>query len=185
MHIITPRMHLVPATLELLTAELQGPASLSAFIGAYVPANWPPPLYDEPAIRWTMGQLAKPSADGRWYSHYFVLQSLTAAPDIVIGVGGYVGGPSPTGVVEIGYSIIPEYHRKGYATEAAGGLTRNAFTKGVKVVAAHTLENDPASGGVLLKNGFRMIGPGNEEGTSRYEITKAEWQAHVSQPLTA
>ena len=63
MRIITPRMHLVPATLELLQAELQGPASLSAFIGAYVPANWPPEHYDEPAIRWTIDQLSKPKSD--------------------------------------------------------------------------------------------------------------------------
>ena len=187
MHIITPRMHLVPATLELLQAELQSPASLSAFIGAYVPADWPPPLYDEPAVRWTLGQLSKPNADGRWYSHYFVLQSQSAKPDVVVGVGGYVGAPTPAGIVEIGYSILPAYHRKGYATEAAGGLIRNAFMKGVKVVAAHTLENDETSGGVLLKNGFHLVGPGAEEGTSRYEITKAEWQAHLnaSQPLTA
>ena len=185
MHIISARMHLIPATLELLQAELQSPAALSAFIGAYVPANWPPPLYDEPAIRWTITQLSKPNADGRWYSHYFVAQSQTSAPDVVVGVGGYVGGPSPTGVVEIGYSILPAYQRKGYATEAAGALTRNAFTKGVKVVAAHTLENDPASGGVLLKNGFQLVGPGTEAGTSRYEITKAQWQQHASAPLTA
>jgi [ribosomal protein S5]-alanine N-acetyltransferase len=185
MHIITPRMHLIPATMELLQAELQSPAALSAFIGAYVPANWPPPLYDEPAIRWTMGQLSKPNTDGRWYSHYFVAQSKTAAPDVVVGVGGYVGGPSPNGVVEIGYSILPAYQRKGYATEAAAALVRNAFGKGAKVVAAHTLENDPASGGVLLKNGFELMGQGNEEGTSRYEIGKAAWQAHVSTPVTA
>lgn len=178
-------MHLIPATLELLNAELQGPASLSAFIGAYVPADWPPPLYDEAAIRWTIAQLSKSDVDPRWYSHYFVLQSKTAAPDTVVGVGGYVGAPSPAGVVEIGYSVLPAYQRRGYATEAAGGLTRNAFMKGVKVVAAHTLENDPVSGGVLLKNGFHLTGPGTEEGTSRYEITKAEHQAQVSQPLTA
>jgi ribosomal-protein-alanine N-acetyltransferase len=129
MHIITERMHLIPATAELLQAELQSPASLSAFIGAYVPADWPPPLYDEPAIRWTLEQLSRPNADGRWYSHYFVLQSRSAKPDVVVGVGGYVGGPSPAGVVEIGYSILPAYHRKGYAAEAAAGLLRNAFSK--------------------------------------------------------
>jgi [ribosomal protein S5]-alanine N-acetyltransferase len=185
MHIITPRMHLIPVTLELLHAELQSPAALSAFIGAYVPASWPPPLYDEPAIRWTIDRLSKPNTDGRWYSHYFVAQSLTSAPDVVVGVGGYTGPPDPAGVVEIGYSILPAYHRKGYATEAASALLRNAFGKGAKVVAAHTLENDPASGGVLLKNGFRLIGPGAEEGTSRYEVTKPEWQAHVSAPVTA
>jgi ribosomal-protein-alanine N-acetyltransferase len=183
MHIITPRMHLVPATLELLQAELQSGASLSAFIGAYVPANWPPALYDEPAVRWAIGQLSKPNADGRWYLHYFVLQSKTSAPDVVIGAGGYTGPPSPAGVVEIGYSILPAYQRRGYASEAAAALMKNAFGKQVKAVAAHTLVGDPASGGVLIKNGFRLVGPGSEAGTSRYEITKAEWQGRARMPV--
>lgn len=183
MHIITPRMHLIPATLELLNAELHSGASLSAFIGAYVPANWPPEHYDEKAVRWTMQQLASPGADSRWWTHYFVLQSKTSAPDVVIGVGGYTGPPTPAGLVEIGYSILPTYQRHGYASEAAAGLVKNAFLKGAKVVAAHTLEGDPASGGVLLNNGFRLVGSGSEEGTARYEITKAEWQARANRPL--
>jgi RimJ/RimL family protein N-acetyltransferase len=185
MHVITPRMHLIPATVELLTAELKSAASLSAFLGAYVPANWPPDLYDEKAIRWTIDQLSRPNADGRWYMHYFVLQSKTSAPDVVVGVGGYTGPPSPAGVVEIGYSILPGYQRKGYATEAAAGLTQNAFLKGVKVVAAHTLEGDPASGGVLTNNGYRLIGAGAEAGTSRYEVTKTEFaKRNAPAPLT-
>lgn len=178
MHIITPRMHLVPATLEFLNAELQSPAALSAFIGAYVPANWPPEHYDEPAIRWTIEQLSRPRSDGRWYLHYFVLQSKTSAPDVVVGAGGYTGAPDPAGKVTIGYSILPEYQRRGLATEAVTGLTQNAFLKQIKIVAADTLEGDPRSGGVLLKNGFRLVGPGPEAGTSHYEITKAEWKAH-------
>ena len=100
MHIITPRMHLVPATIDLLQAELHGPASLCAFIGAYVPPDWPPNLYDEQALRWVLDQLSRPHADNRWYTHYFVLQSKNSAPDVVIGVGGYVGPPDPAGVVE-------------------------------------------------------------------------------------
>jgi [ribosomal protein S5]-alanine N-acetyltransferase len=184
MHIITPRLHLVPATVELLTAELHSAATLSAFLGAYVPANWPPEHYDEKAVRWTIAQLAKPQADGRWYTHYFVLQSKTSAPDVVIGAGGYLGPPTPAGVVEIGYSILATYQRQGFATEAAAGLAQNAFLKQVKVVAAHTMEGDPASGGVLLKTGLRLVGPGTEPGTSRYEITKAEWAARKAPALT-
>ena len=180
MHIITPRMHLIPATLEFLYAELQSPASLSAFIGAYVPPNWPPDLYDEPAIRWTIDQLSKPKVDARWYLHYFVLQSKTSAPDVVIGAGGYTGAPDPSGLVTIGYSILPEFQRRGLASEAVAGLVQNAFLKQLKIVAADTLEGDPKSGGVLLKNGFRRSGPGPQAGTLRYELTKADWKAYLA-----
>ena len=182
MHIITPRMHLIPATLELLNAELQSPATLSAFIGAYVPADWPPEHYDEKAVRWTIEQLARPGAETRWWTHYFVLQSRTSAPDTVVGVGGYTGPPTPAGVVEIGYSILPAYQRHGYASEAATALVKNAFLKGLKVVAAHTLPGDPASGGVLLNTGFKLVGAGMEQDTARYEITKSEWQARLTSP---
>lgn len=185
MHIITPRMHLIPATVELLQAELRGAAALSAFIGAYVPADWPPEYYDQQALRWVLDQLARPHAEARWYTHYFVLQSRTSAPDVVIGVGGYVGPPDPAGAVEIGYSILPAYQRRGLAAEAAAGLTNNAFLKKAKVVVAHTLENDEASGGVLLKNGFRNAGEGPQSGTTRYEINRAEWMARFSQVVTA
>jgi ribosomal-protein-alanine N-acetyltransferase len=184
MHIITPRMHLIPATLELLHAELQSPATLSAFIGAYVPAHWPPEHYDEPAIRWTIAQLSKPKADGRWYLHYFVLLSKTNAPDVVIGAGGYTGAPDPAGVVTIGYSILPEYQRRGLASEAVAGLIQNAFLKQIKVVAADTFESDPRSGGVLLKNGFRLVGAGADPGTARYELTRSEWKARLT-PVAA
>lgn len=171
-------MHLIPATLELLNAELQGPANLSAYIGARVPDNWPPHLYDEGTIRWTMGKLSEPHAENKWYVHYFVLQSESTSPDIVIGAGGYVGPPDASGAVELGYSILPEYQRKGFATEATAGLTRNAFLKPqVKRVVAHTLEGDPASSGVLLKNGFVLVGPGVEAGVARYEVTKSQWKA--------
>ncbi len=185
MHIITPRMHLVPATVELLKAELVSAASLSAFIGAYVPADWPPSLYDEKAVRWTIEQLSRPNADGRWYTHYFVLQSKTSAPDVVVGVGGYLGAPSPAGVVEIGYSVLAAYQRRGLATEATVGLAQNAFLKGAKVVAAHTLEGDPASGGVLLNAGFKLVGPGTEAGTARYEVAKAEWSSRPVRAMSA
>ncbi len=185
MHIITPRMHLIPATLDLLNAELHSAARLSAFIGAYVPANWPPPLYDEPAIRWTIAHLSRPDAETKWYTHYFVLQSQSSAPDVVIGSGGYKGPPTPNGMVEIGYSILPEYQRRGLASEAVIGLIRNAFMKQAKIVAAHTLTGDLASGGVLTKSGFRLVGDGAQEGTVRYELTRTEWQTAASQPVPA
>ena len=173
-------MHLIPATVDFLRAELQSPASLSAFIGAYVPGNWPPEHYDESAVRWTIEQLSKPKADGRWYTHYFVLQSKTSAPDVVVGAGGYTGAPDAAGTVGIGYSILPEFQRRGLATEAALGLIQNAFLKQVKVVSADTLESDPKSGGVLLKCGLKEVGPGAEPGTTHFEITRDQWKARAA-----
>jgi RimJ/RimL family protein N-acetyltransferase len=61
--------------------------------------------------------------------------------------------------VEISYGIDPDHRGKGYATEAAAGLTSYAFgDPRVRVVRAHTFEKENASTRVLTKCGFRYIG---------------------------
>ena len=40
----------------------------------------------------------------------------------IIGDMGCKGGPDVNGIVEIGYSIVPDYQGNGYATEMVKGL---------------------------------------------------------------
>jgi RimJ/RimL family protein N-acetyltransferase len=76
-----------------------------------------------------------------------------------IGLGGFKGAPDADGMVEIGYGIAPEYRGKGYATEAAQGMIRHAFTHAdVQKVWAHTLAEPNASTHVLRKSGMENIG---------------------------
>lgn len=77
----------------------------------------------------------------------------------VIGSAGYKGAPDSTGIVEIAYGIVPSYEGKGYATEAAAALVTYAFDQGARLVRAHTLPVTNASTHVLLKCGFRHVGP--------------------------
>ena len=73
----------------------------------------------------------------------------------VIGLCGFAGPSNAEGSVEIGYSIAPEYQDKGFATEAAEGLTAFAAQAGgVRKVCAHTLAEVNASIRVLEKCGF-------------------------------
>jgi ribosomal-protein-alanine N-acetyltransferase len=59
--------------------------------------------------------------------------------------------------VEIGYSIVPEVHRRGIATEAIKLLIGYAFTNpDVRRVKAETLPRLIPSIGVLEKCGFRQ-----------------------------
>ncbi|MHB8649207.1 MAG: GNAT family N-acetyltransferase, partial [Gaiellaceae bacterium] len=37
----------------------------------------------------------------------------------VVGDVGFIGPPDESGIVEVGYSVIPDRRRRGYATEAA------------------------------------------------------------------
>lgn len=77
----------------------------------------------------------------------------------------------PSGVVEIGYGIVGEFQRRGYATEAAAGLVGWAHAHPeVRMVAAHTLPELTASIRVLEKNGFVRRGIPAEEGAIRFEM---------------
>jgi RimJ/RimL family protein N-acetyltransferase len=80
---------------------------------------------------------------------------------------------------ELGYWLTPDAWGKGYATEAGRGVLQAARARGVRhVVAGHALDN-PASGRVLRKLGFRATGriePIHSEGrghavdTARYAL---------------
>ncbi|MER3514457.1 MAG: hypothetical protein C4310_08775 [Chloroflexota bacterium] len=45
---------------------------------------------------------------------------------VLVGSGGFKGPPH-AGAVEIGYSVLPQYQGKGYATEMVAGLVRRAL----------------------------------------------------------
>mgnify|MGYP003694729629 CR=1 FL=1 len=94
----------------------------------------------------------------------------------LIGSGGYKGPPSDDGVVEVGYGIVSDHRRRGYAVEATRGLIAKAFVEPkVNRVIAETLPELIPSIGVLTKCGFRLIGEGSEPGVIRFELTRAEF----------
>ena len=73
---------------------------------------------------------------------------------IVGGCGLHEDG----GRIEVGYWVAPDCWGRGYATEALGGLLSLARVAGHRrIVARHTADN-PASGRVLRKAGFRPTG---------------------------
>ena len=91
-----------------------------------------------------------------WTLGFAIVHRATSA---VIGMCGFKGPPGEDGVVEIAYGIEPQHQGKGYATEAAAGLTAFAFRSPVaRVVCAHTLDASGASARVLSKCGFRSVG---------------------------
>jgi RimJ/RimL family protein N-acetyltransferase len=97
---------------------------------------------------------------------------------MLIGSAGYKGPPDSEGTVEIGYGIVRDRRRQGYATEAAVGLSRHALAHvEVDRVIAETLPELAPSIGVLRKAGFHLLGAGSEPGVIRFELTRAEFAA--------
>jgi ribosomal-protein-alanine N-acetyltransferase len=175
----TPRLLLIPGTIRSLEAELVSSAALGEALGVRVPESWPPELYDADAVRWTIAWLTAHPDDGRWILYYIALTPRMGMerPQLV-GIAGYKGAPDDSGVVEIGYGVVPEQRRQGYASEAVRALVARAFAEpSVTSVIAHTLPELAPSIGVLQATGFVFDGPGNEphEPTAiRFVLPRAE-----------
>ncbi len=172
--ITTERLELVPATLELTRAALAGERALAAGLGAVVPATWPPEFLDPRSLEFTLDRLAEGPEQAGWWLH-FVVRTHDPSGRTLIGSAGYRGPPSPDGMVEVGYAIVSDHQRRGYATEAVRGLLARAFdVPAVHHVVAETMPELIPSIGVLRKCGFRLISEGSEPGVIRFELTRAE-----------
>jgi RimJ/RimL family protein N-acetyltransferase len=110
-------------------------------------APWPYALEDAEAFLASPRDPAMPS---------FVITERTDVEPRIIGSCGL--GRRPSGAVELGYWIGRAHWGKGFATEASRALIEIARTlKLPRLEASHFLDN-PASGRVLEKLGFRPIG---------------------------
>ena len=165
----TPHLSLVPGTVELADAELAGLAGFAVLLGCDVPAGWPPGEYDRGAIEFLRNRLLAGGPDhAGWYTWYGITREPSGARGMLVAAGGYFC-PPVEGIVEIGYSVVPEAQRRGYATEMARALVERAFGfADVQAVIAHTFDSNPASIRVLEHCGFRRVGPGAEAGTVQY-----------------
>ena len=140
--------------------------SLARILGVTVPDAWPVEHYDDGVREWCLKALdADPSTP--WRLRYVVLRDANT----LIGTCGAFR-PDPATVV-IGYSILPDYRRRGYASEAAQALIDFALAQdGVERVVADTYPELAASIGVMQKCGMTFIGSGDEERTVRYELRR-------------
>ncbi len=87
-------------------------------------------------------------------------------PDRRLSVGraGYHGPPDEVGMVEVGYSIDPQYRRKGYARAALRALIdRAAREPGVTTVRASVSPTNTPSLNLVLSEGFVAVGEQEDE----------------------
>lgn len=167
----TPRLDLRSARLYVLLADLEGADELARELDVDVPDAWPPPLFDEAAIQWTIDRVTAGQPD-EFLLYYWILRD----QETLIGLGGYKGTPLD-GRIEIGYSVLPEFQRRGLATEGVAGLVRFAFQHDeIHEVFAETLPHLEGSIGVLQKNRFELLGPGSEDGVIQFGLTREKWQ---------
>jgi RimJ/RimL family protein N-acetyltransferase len=167
----TPRLLLVSVTEAMLLADRAG-QGLGELLGAVVPSTWPPPFWDRKAIEYLYERIHS-YPQYRGWCRYVLLKQAADAP-VVIGGCGCTEPPEPLEEVEIGYSILKEFSRYGYVTEAVNALIPWIFTYShVHSVCAQTYPHLAASIGVLRKCGFVMDGTGKDPGTVLFRYRRA------------
>ncbi len=177
--ITTERLELVPGTPEIFRASVDDREALARFLGARVPAGWPPELYDQDAVDWTAKYLAEHADAVGWVLYFIVLRASETSDGARTAVGccGFKGKPAGDGTCEIGYGVLAEFRRRGYASEAARALIDRAFAHAeVTRVVAETYPELAPSIGVMEKNGLRFVGDGSEPRVVRYELTRDGWR---------
>jgi RimJ/RimL family protein N-acetyltransferase len=76
----------------------------------------------------------------------------------IVGACGLNADPRKGGRTEVGYWIEPGYWGRGYATEALRGMLSLARVIGHRHIIGRHAADNPASGRVLRKAGFRPTG---------------------------
>lgn len=146
----TPRLDLFVPSREALEVSAKGRAQLAAALARPVATDWPPRHWEQPVVEWLSEKILADPREPFWRPWFIALQG---GP--VVGTCGCKGPPDDAGAIEIGYSVVDSHWRQGIASEAVAALIRWILRDArVRVIRAHTLVGDPASSGVLRRNGF-------------------------------
>jgi len=164
----TPRLKLIPATLEHARAELHDRPAFAQLLQATIPNNWPPESAADALPLFLEWLEAAPDKVG-WFGWYAIDVANQNQP-VLIGSGGFLGPPQ-NGEIHLGYSVLSQFQKKGFATEMVRPLIHWAqHHPDLKRIAAETEWKNPASVRVLEKLGFVQNGPGAEPGGMRFVL---------------
>ena len=165
MNVQTHRFLIVPATAALVALEIDSPEALGRELRADVPPNWPPEQVRD-ALPWFLKRLTSDPTLVGWLGWYGLLSRPGDLPLLAGSIGFF--GPPEEGAVEVGYSTLPQFQGRGYATEMVTGLVAWALSQpDVRSVVAEVDAENAASLRVLEKAGFEPAGAGREAGLLR------------------
>ncbi len=162
----TARLQIIAGTRELAKAEIHDKDKFARLLGVSIPVSWPPENIRDVQNLFLDMYNEHPQWEN-WLTWYAVKVD-TVEPTLCGGIG-FKGPADESGMVEIGYSVLPEYQRKGLATEMVKGIVRWAHRQlSVKSIEAEVETENIASIRVLEKNRFVRMGVGLENNTIRF-----------------
>ena len=164
----TQHLRFLPFSLDLKKLTLSNKPRLVERIGVRVPDDWPGPDIKD-ALPFFIKQMEQDSSGNVWDGII-----IHKADGVVIGDMGFKGEPDEARAVEIGYSIIPAYRNRGYATEMAQALILWAFQQpDILTVVAECLHDNIGSIKVLEKLGMRRVG--SHDDLLMWEVRREDW----------
>ena len=157
-NIYTDRLVLIPYTKKIATGILGGNYQELFNLGISFDEGWPDAIELEtvPKILKNLELVNKPTGFESWM--IVVKQGMK-----IIGSTGFKGVPNDEGSIDIGYGIISQAQKKGYAIEAVTALAKWAFSKPeVKMITARCVLNNMNSARLLGKMKFIEISRDDE-----------------------
>jgi len=119
------------------------------------PAGWPD-HHDDRFLRLRLDQMRKDAGSQQWLVRAMVLRT-PGRP--MIGHIGFHGPPELIGRAEMGYTVMSDYRRHGYAVEAARALMDwAAEARGVERFFVAIAPDNAASLAMAAKLGFEQVG---------------------------
>ena len=108
--------------------------------------------------RLRLDQMAADPGRARW----MVRQAVVGDNGLVVGHAGFHGPPDEAGMVEIGYSIAPDFRRRGYARSALTELLRRAAAEAARDKLAQDVLAFDVSDQLAITDVFLLCSASND-----------------------
>ena len=169
--ICTQRLALIALTPDSIRAEQDAHGDfhlLRETIGCTIHPEWPPQHWEPHVLAFILNQFAAYPDQVGWH-RYVALPEPDGTRTLIGCLGAFAKDPLTT--CEIGYSILPSFEGRGYATEGTQALIHHLRSDArLTSIIAHTFPFLRGSIRVMEKCGLVFDGDGEEAGTVRYRL---------------
>ena len=173
MKLETARLTLFATELKHFELVMQSKKLLGEYLGMNVPPSFPE---SEDALPWFYDLVRADEALVGWLSFW----ALHRADNALIASVGFKGKPDANGKIEIGYSVIPEYRRQGFASEMVEAALGYGFANpAVTAILAQTRVDNFPSMKVLERFGMKQTGTSHDEDEGEmfvWKLKRDEWE---------
>jgi ribosomal-protein-alanine N-acetyltransferase len=172
MHFQSPRLEIQDLRVEDLQQLLVISSDpIVARTNDYLPA-------DETALNVWLAETVASEAGQPRTSHHGAIR-LKNSDEIIGWIGLQITDEPQSRRIDFGYALAPRFWNKGYMTEAVHAMLEFSFeTLEARIVTAFHLNDNAASGRVMLKAGMRVYNEVMHDRTDaevHYVVTAEEW----------